>query len=349
MLWPVIEKPLLLEAFRFPRNKKSVLRKKTPLSALLLSIFLICYGFFLFLIADHSLSYPNISPSKLQFYPSDCDFDLKRILCSEMQQAQKSISLSSFGIFDNEIIENLKEKQKQGLLITLFDDKKQSKSKLRAFKNCIVVKPCKGLYHRKWLITDKKRVFLGSTNCSLSSLLVHDNLLVGLESPGLAQALENNETFTNDFLTLFPLPSYSDKALAKLLEAIDGAKQRIIIAMYTFTHPKIIEHLIKAHKRGIPTTVFMDSSMAKGICRKTTQTLLSEGIQLRVNVKTALIHHKSALIDDLFISGSTNWTQAGFGKNEELIFFYTPPDPSHLAPIKKMIKRLYLRSKKLRP
>lgn len=125
---------------------------------------------------------------------------------------------------------------------------------------------------------------------------------------------------------------------------IDSSSKTIHLAMYIFTHEKLCEALIRAHKRGVKVFVVIDSSM-EAASKTRIDELKENGVPVKIwTVST--FHHKFCLIDvpfcheifrsankqprngDEFIriphngvlaTGSMNWTNEGLTKNHENI------------------------------
>ena len=253
--------------------------------------------------------------------------DLKYLYCALLQGAQRSIFYSSFGLSDRDVLRILKEKKQDGLLVTFHNSKKQ-----KALR-----KKTSGLYHRKFLIIDDEKLFLGSANCSIPSLCIDGNQIFGFSNKELIRAIKNNESFEGKDLSLYLLPGDKKIALQKLLERIQESKEKISIAMYALTHPQIIEEIIHAHERGVKITIYLDRGMANGTCKKYLAPLLKKNIPIFLRAKGGLNHHKCAQIDDTYLFGSANWTRAGFSKNEET--FVIINNPSNL--LQEQIDRFF--------
>ena len=106
-----------------------------------------------------------------------------------------------------------------------------------------------GLYHRKFLIIDDKELYLGSANTTISSPFYARRIT------SLAFTTKNSlkplKITTPMKVTIYPYTSslrIKKWPFKKLLHTIDHAKDSIQIAMYTLTHKKIIQALIKAKK-----------------------------------------------------------------------------------------------------
>ena len=218
----------------------------------------------------------------------------------------------------------------------------------------------KGLMHEKILIIDRSILMLSTANMTYSSLMMHDNLSIGLHSEDLcAFLIERYENWIKSIpfsskhackvgeqdIKFFFLPDVEQKALKGLMEALDGAKKEVTIALFTFTHPLIANKLIDLHKKGVKITLFIDRYVAYGATAKTLQKLEEAGIFSRISRGLQLFHHKWALIDDhTFILGSANWTQAAFNRNRDFIILVHPLSRKQAIFLNKVINIIQLES-----
>ncbi|MBY0528642.1 MAG: hypothetical protein K2P51_00440 [Rhabdochlamydiaceae bacterium] len=263
----------------------------------------------------------------LLFYSNQSRQDIKLTLCTALNRARTSLYIMMYGITDTEIIALLQKKASQNLSIAIRYDKSAS-SNLRKLLPQALPYASKGLMHRKMIAIDDTTVFLGTANLTPTSLKHHNNLVIGLHSPPLAQFLrrETGSHFIFEIeerpAELFLLPNEKHNALAQLIAAIDDAQSSIKLAMYTLTHPTIAHALVRAHKRGVFVQVALDLYTARGASRKVVALLEKAQIPLLLSRGQELLHHKWALIDEnTLIMGSANWTQAAFAKNEDFLLF----------------------------
>jgi cardiolipin synthase A/B len=181
--------------------------------------------------------------------------------------------------------------------------------------------------HKKILITDHSLVFIGSANFTPTSLRMHDNIVVGLYQKDLAAFIEDSLANHLSFkigvqdADFWHLPDFQNQCLEKILSSIHQSKKTIHIALFTFTHPKIIEALLKAKERGVNILIAIDWYSSQGASKKAVAILKKNGITPLISQKGKLLHYKWALIDEktLFL-GSANWTKSAFSHNEDCIF-----------------------------
>ncbi len=318
------------------------MKKTTP-------FFLILGGIFFFIAwIFFSNLYPKI-PSKeepILLYSNQCHDDLRLTIIRAIKRAEKSLFLVTFGLNDLSVLESIEKKAKKNLDIKLFYDRRASPNILLSNHQAYAL-DMHGLVHQKILIVDKQILFLGSANMTKTSFAADDNLVVGLYSPELCRFLLKKapffsghlKTFVNmQTIELFLLPDIDNTALLALTNAIQSAKKSIFVAMFTLTHPLLVEELIAAKKRGIEVQVALSTQMALGASKGATEKLQKAHIPLLLNPPgPQLFHHKFAQIDEtMLILGSTNWTRAAFSKNHDCFFLLRPLS----SPQKKFLKKL---------
>ena len=281
--------------------------------------------FFLFYILHISL--PS-SKNPYHLYSTDQGDDLKEVLKKSIRRSKESITLRTYAITDLGILSLLKKKAEEGVEIHLTYHKKTSPNLHLLENKNFYFHPIqeKGLMHEKIWIIDKELLFLGSTNLTPSSLKMHDNLMVGLYAPSLAQTLSSTrpskitDRVGSRDLLYFSLPN--QEALKTLLFTLDQAKKIVKISLFTFTHPLLVEKLIELHKRGVRVFVTLDGTTAQGASKEAKKRLEEAHVRVKTSKGRALFHHKSAEIDNkIFIIGSANWTKSAFNKNRDFILF----------------------------
>ncbi|SIT66236.1 MULTISPECIES: phospholipase D-like domain-containing protein [Burkholderiaceae] len=97
---------------------------------------------------------------------------------------------------------------------------------------------------------------------------------------------------------------------------IDGAKRRVWLAGYAFTSPDIAKALRNARVRGVQVRVVLDKSNETGKYSGATY-LANAGIDVRIDSRYPIMHHKFIVVDDVVAFGSMNFTRAGDRKNAE--------------------------------
>ena len=112
-----------------------------------------------------------------------------------------------------------------------------------------------------------------------------------------------------------------DDTIAPLLEAIGNARQSLRIKMFSLSEPRVLDALLKAHKRKVNIRVLLNPARRNGEIqnRGSRQVLLEAGIDiLDTNPSFAVTHEKSMVIDDSTAwIGSLNWDPVNFEKERD--------------------------------
>ena len=120
-----------------------------------------------------------------------------------------------------------------------------------------------------------------------------------------------------------------------------GARHSIRVALFTLTHPNLVDELIIAHRRGVDVTLVLDLHSALGASAESVAALKHAGISVRLSKGVQLFHHKFALIDDrILVTGSANWTKAAFTKNSDCLIALHNLVPEQKAFMSYLWKRI---------
>jgi cardiolipin synthase len=266
-------------------------------------------------------------------YSNQTRHDIKLTYCQALKEANQSIYLSVYGISDPQILSLLGKKKGEGFSLKVEFDPSASANLKKLLPPPAIVKAVKskGLMHRKIVVLDHLRIFLGSANLTTPSLSHHANLVMGLYSPDLAEYLENPTSCRFFFEIqgqkgeIYLLPDPEKLGIKRLLDQIDRAKKTIHIAMFTLTHPEIAQALIRAKNRGLNVCIAIDFYTAKGASKKTLAAMQKQGLKISLSQGRELLHHKWAVIDEsTLVMGSANWTKAAFTKNHDFLLFLSP-------------------------
>lgn len=97
---------------------------------------------------------------------------------------------------------------------------------------------------------------------------------------------------------------------------IDGAQGRVLLAGYGFTNKTIAAALKRAQARGVPVQVVLDRSNQTARYSGATY-LQNAGVDVRIDSRYPIMHHKFIVVDHDVAFGSMNFTAAGDEKNAE--------------------------------
>jgi cardiolipin synthase A/B len=112
-----------------------------------------------------------------------------------------------------------------------------------------------------------------------------------------------------------------DDTIGPLLEAIGNSRQSLRIKMFSLSEPRVLNSLLKAHKRKVNIRVLLNPARRNGETqnRGSRKVLLDAGIDvLDTNPAFAVTHEKSMVVDDSTVwIGSLNWDPVNFEKDRD--------------------------------
>lgn len=276
------------------------------------------------------------------FFSTDVDTTLRPSLERAILDAKQSILLIIYSLSDHVIINALNSVSQRGVSVTVIHDPIETPDARFLLSKEVACHPRRGrgLMHNKLLVIDHAVVWIGSANMSTRSLTEQGNLVAALTCPPLAEAVERAGAamIKNTPLeapptvldcagsrwTVFFHPYHGPKSLQELLARINTASRRIFVAMFTCTHPDLISALCRAKERGVDVRIILDQESAQRTSRAAFIRFKRNGVSCGYRTKNSLLHYKAALIDDLLVAGSCNWTRAGFQFNHETLALIDP-------------------------
>ena len=115
-------------------------------------------------------------------------------------------------------------------------------------------------------------------------------------------------------VTAFALPD----APAVPFETLRGAEERILLAGYTLSSPRVVDVLVAASRRGVEVRVLLEGGPVGGVTRRQTAALdrlTRAGVAVRlvggVRSRFAYHHPKYAVVDNRALVLTENWTPGG--------------------------------------
>ncbi|GIP32648.1 phospholipase D family protein [Paenibacillus sp. J2TS4] len=106
-----------------------------------------------------------------------------------------------------------------------------------------------------------------------------------------------------------------------LVEVIESATDSLDIAIYSLTHPEIVQAIKEAQKRGVAVRVITDKIQSGGKSQNEALKIVgSAGVPLKVNSHSGLMHHKMTIVDKKVVTtGSYNYSKAASTRNDEIL------------------------------
>lgn len=350
---------MILKAIRFlPRAfKKFLPRKFITAGILTFLVLLIAYAYTNYRTPD--LPKGN---SVASLYSNQMDHDLKNIYLKAIYSAKKSILVLNYSIRDLSIINALSEQSRRGIDVRVITDAGTSGNLKNLIGSSVKIdyKQGEGIMHLKLMVIDDNQVWIGSANMTGDSLNRNGNLIFAINSPVLAQAVNNEAKslfnfsqkppspvalqLPNQKIELWFLPTAGKTALNRLLNLIYQAKSSIRIAMFAWTHSRLAEAVIDAHNRGILVEVVLDREQAFNSEGSVYKKLLGAGVSVALSNTNDLLHYKMAWIDkEILINGSSNWTLSAFNKNDDCILIVDPLTNEQQQAMSKLWKTINLK------
>lgn len=106
-------------------------------------------------------------------------------------------------------------------------------------------------------------------------------------------------------------------SLSRLYEFINSAKKSVDVCVFVICCTELADLLIELNKRNVIVRVICDDEQIN-ITGSQIWKLRKEGINVRTDNSSYLMHHKFLIIDDsLLLNGSFNWTRQAISGNQE--------------------------------
>jgi phosphatidylserine/phosphatidylglycerophosphate/cardiolipin synthase-like enzyme len=130
-----------------------------------------------------------------------------------------------------------------------------------------------------------------------------------------------------------------------IIGAINGAKSEVLVQAFTFTHRRIAQALIAAHRRGVNVSVVADREQARTVPQNVLPDLVAGGVAVWLDGNFQNAHNKVIIIDPdeahpITITGSYNYTIAAQRHNAENVVVLRDN-----APVAKMYRDNWRRLK----
>jgi phosphatidylserine/phosphatidylglycerophosphate/cardiolipin synthase-like enzyme len=262
-------------------------------------------------------------------------------LAAEIAAAQSDIRVALYNLRSDRLGDLLLAKQNQGVKVEVLLDQKQMEKdyntlddRLRdAGLNIVPILNNRSSYatlHDKLAVIDGHRVTMGSGNWGYSGLHANEEALLVFDSPELATVVDDEldeivtgakierAGDTNSRTQLYFSPE--DRLDSVLESLIDGATNRIYVAVFSLRLYELIDALIRAKQRGVDVQVITDQKQAAYTDQD--EKLRNAGITVIEGLNTAseftAMHHKFMVVDGRHVAaGSYNWSYTATFKSYE--------------------------------
>jgi len=117
-------------------------------------------------------------------------------------------------------------------------------------------------------------------------------------------------------------PDKSGANVGRICKELSSARRRVWLAMYTLTDDGLANEVLRAHARGLDVRLIADDDQSD-IPGSDVVRLKEAGVPVVYDHSHVRMHHKFAVVDDVLLSGSFNWTNmASKGNFENLVIMY---------------------------
>lgn len=209
----------------------------------------------------------------------------------------------------------------------------------------IVLNRGKNLMHHKFFVLDGSQVWTGSMNFTLNGAYRHDNHLLAVDSPRLAEnylvefeemfedqlfgdAVRKNTPYPVVYLNGVRVETYfspDDGTQAAVIEVLSTARKSIRFLVFSFTSDPIAEVIREKAAEGVEVQGVFDQSQLSATGSEY-QALSAAGLDVCADGNRDKMHHKVFLVDEqVVIAGSYNFTRSAETKNDEnTLIIYDP-------------------------
>ena len=195
-----------------------------------------------------------------------------------------------------------------------------------------------GLMHNKFVVLDRREVWSGSMNLTVSESYRNNNNLLRIRSTLLAEdyTVEFEEMFENDLFgpgspANTPHPniqvdgtqvevyfSPDDGAASRLAELLSEAQESIYFLAFSFTSDDLANAILERAKAGLTVAGVMEQDQVESNIGSDYVLFRQSGLDVRLDANPDQMHHKVMVIDSkIVVTGSYNFTSSAENRNDE--------------------------------
>lgn len=263
-----------------------------------------------------------LNSSEVMIFSTTCADPLRLLYQRAIASVQQSLFLRVYRIASPTVVASLKEKVQEKKFVTLHYQILDCELNLPPSPNLEIIRHLdkNKLMHQKALVVDNEYVLFGTANCSDSSLVEDENVVLAIKSEKLSECIiqEKSASFRigSQSADFYILPQDKLTVYNTILKRLRKAKTSIRVAMLALTHIVIIKELQRAQQRGVEVEVFIDSDFQYECLNH--HRALSCRFPVYRNLTSNKLHAKMCVIDDkTLLIGSVNWTKRGLNANSE--------------------------------
>jgi len=115
-------------------------------------------------------------------------------------------------------------------------------------------------------------------------------------------------------------PDKTGRHVARICKELASTRRRLFLAMFTLTDDVLSAEVLRAHARGVDVRIIVDDEQSEAL-GSDVQRLFEAGVPVVLDDSPARMHHKFAVLDNVVLSGSFNWTRQASRANCENLCF----------------------------
>lgn len=291
-------------------------------------------------LLEHVDSWPGEGDLDVYFVPSGSEAEDR--IAGELLAARSSIRVALYNLRSERLAHLLLERHREGLEVELFLDAKQMEKPWNVLDDeliaaglpVIAVRNERSDYatlHDKLAVIDGETVIFGSANWGHDGLYENDETLMVLRSAALGAVADaeldelSGQRVRRAGDVAGPMQLYfspTDRLDRVIEQAIDGAEERIVVAVFSLRLDWLVDALVEARARGVEVWVVTDVKQSS--TSELDERLEAAGIPVvearNGSTPFSAMHHKWMVVDGrtTFV-GSYNWSYtATFHSHEDL-------------------------------
>lgn len=276
---------------------------------------------------------------------------LLEAVIEDIDQADRTIEIAVFDLDLSRLADALIAAKKRGVRVRLVIDSENLETpevsevagRMQQANIPITFDDREAFMHNKYIVIDRRVVWLGSWNMTENDTYRNNNNMLRLRSQlaSNAYAQEFEAMFAGMFGPRKPInqrPSISldetpvdiyfspEDGVAKyILAEIKRARKNIRFMAFSFTSADIADAMIERHAAGVDVQGVMERQNAGGLGAVFNQ-LTDGGVSVVEDGNCYILHHKVIIIDDrIVITGSYNFTKSAERDNDETLVIIADP------------------------
>jgi phosphatidylserine/phosphatidylglycerophosphate/cardiolipin synthase-like enzyme len=293
--------------------------------------------------------------------PDNLSNGIDRYVVEVLNQAQKTIDVTSFDFNLPSVTNALVDASQRGVTVRVVLDQENGSQTLKGNeltgnKDFDAVKTLKkasipvvnggrsnGLMHDKMIIVDSQTLFMGSWNMSYNDTFRNNNNLLQITDPDLIANYQAkfDELFVDKLFgthaqvgALKPslviggvkVENYFspvDKVMDKLIKYVQSAKKSVHFIIFTYTDKDLAQVMIERTRAGVEVQGIIET---RGASQGAFVPLYCAKLPVKEDGNKYTMHHKVIIIDGKFvITGSFNFTKSADEVNDDnILVIYDP-------------------------